>query len=91
MRGVSGRCEDFAPGGCKICINGSWLAMMLAFDLVPPTCQHHKGRWMRIWRERHEREGIRNFDKRFRERRYEKEGRSIPTEQVKAPTFAIGG
>ncbi|UPJ26338.1 CocE/NonD family hydrolase [Bradyrhizobium sp. CW1] len=96
MYGVSGRRKDFAPGGCKICIgNASWLAMMLALDLAPPTFQDHEGRWMRVWRERLDRlkrDGARNFHKRYGDVDEKPvEVTPIPTERIKVPTFAIGG
>ncbi|WP_407193122.1 CocE/NonD family hydrolase [Bradyrhizobium sp. STM 3566] len=94
IHGVSGRPKDFAPGGCKNCIgNASWLGMMLALDLAPPTFQDHEGRWMRVWRERLDRlkrDGARNFHKRDGHEN-SVEVKPIPTDRIKIPTFAIGG
>lgn len=94
LYGSSGRREEGgAPGGCKVCIaNSSWLAMMLALDLAPPTFQDPEGRWMRVWRERLrslDRDGIRNLDNFYAADDGRPKG--IATERVEVPTFVIGG
>lgn len=97
LYGASGRREEgFAPGGCTACIgNASWLAMMLALDLAPPTFQDHNGRWMRIWRERLDRlkrNGVRDYNERYDDQdKKPKKPKAIATEQIEVPTFVIGG
>ncbi|MCK1597574.1 CocE/NonD family hydrolase [Bradyrhizobium sp. 164] len=97
MHGGTGRREEaFAPGGCKVCmVNVSWMAMMLALDLAPPTLQDHDGRWMHIWRgrlDRLDRDGMRDFDERYNDAEGNpKDPKPIATEQIEVPTFVIGG
>ncbi|WP_027577178.1 CocE/NonD family hydrolase [Bradyrhizobium sp. WSM1743] len=95
LYGTSGKREEgSSPGGCESCItNASWLAMMLALDLAPPTFQDHEGRWMRLWRERLrrlERDGIRNsFDDYYAADEGKPKGTA--TERIDIPAFIIGG
>jgi putative CocE/NonD family hydrolase len=89
--------RDFiAPGGCRNCLGAdSWAALMLAFDLAPPTFPDSDGRWIDVWRRRLarlERGEIWPLDwKSHVDHDDYWQSKEIPIEGIEMPMFAIGG
>lgn len=83
------------PGGCPNALNGEvlWGTQMLGLQLVPPLYRDPAGRWREVWRERLEQHEpwllpwMRHPDREdpcWRDL-------AVPYEQVRVPTFLIGG